>query len=69
MIEPDKEAHIKELIDARATIARQIEIFEGAGPYEATNRKLQIGELIKQLRGTLRALDECISTEQISREK
>jgi hypothetical protein len=65
-MEEDRAAHIKELTEARNAVERQIEILVSGSPPEATNRQLQIGDLIKQLRNTLSELEACIGAESES---
>ena len=62
----DRAAHIKDLTEARNAVERQIEILLTGSPHKATNRDLQIGDLIKQLRNTLKELEECIAAESRS---
>lgn len=60
-MDDDSATHLKELIEARNAVEHQIELLMGGSPPQATNRELQIGELVNQLRNTLSELDECIA--------
>ncbi len=62
----DSATYLKELIEARNAVEHQIELLAGGSPPQATNRELQIGDLVNRLRNTLRELDECIAAESSS---
>ncbi len=55
--------HIKELTEARAAVERQIDILTSGRPYYGINRQVQIADVLKRLRATLRELEECIAAE------
>jgi hypothetical protein len=65
-LEDTRQAHIRELIEARNAVERQINILIGGRPYYGFNRQLQIADVLKRLRDTLAELEECISTEHDS---
>lgn len=62
-MDEDKATRIKDLTGARNAVERQIEMLVSGAPPQATNRQLQVGELIEQLRNTLSELEECIAAE------
>jgi hypothetical protein len=59
-------AHLHELIEARDAVQWQIDMLAGGRPYYGTNRQLQIADVIKRLRSTLRDLEECLAAESRS---
>jgi hypothetical protein len=63
-MEEDRAAHIKELIKARDAVERQIDVLTNGDPRFGQNRKLQMDDVLRRLRDTLRELDECIAAAQ-----
>jgi hypothetical protein len=63
-MEEDRAAHIKELIKARDAVERQIDVLANGDPRFGQNRELQMDDVLKRLRDTLRELDECIAAAQ-----
>jgi hypothetical protein len=55
-------SRIQELTKARDEVQRQIDILAG-GMHFGGVEKIPVDDLLKQLRGTLRELDECIAAE------
>ena len=62
-MEEDRAAHIQELTEARDAVARQIDVLTSGRPYYSMDRKVQIADVLKRLRDTLRELEECIAAE------
>lgn len=60
-MEEDKATHIKELTEARDAVERQIDLLTNGRPYYAMDRNIQIADVLKRLRDTLRELEECIA--------
>jgi hypothetical protein len=54
-------ALINQLTEVRVRLARQIDILLSRKPDYSTNREVQIDDLVKQLRATLREVEECIA--------
>ena len=54
-------ALINQLTEVRVRLARQIDILLSRKPDYSTNREVQIDDLMKQLRATLREVEECIA--------
>ena len=54
-------ALINQLTEVRVRLARQIDILLSRRPDYSTNREVQIDDLMKQLRTTLREVEECIA--------
>jgi hypothetical protein len=63
-MEEDRAAHIKELIKARDAVERQIDVLANGDPRFGQNRELQMDDVLRRLRDTLRELDECIAAAQ-----
>jgi hypothetical protein len=63
-MEEDRAAHIKELIKARDVVERQIDVLANGDPRFGQNRELQMDDVLRRLRDTLRELDECIAAAQ-----
>lgn len=62
-MDEDRASHIKELVEARDAVARQIDILMTGRPYYGMDRKAQIADVLKRLRNTLRELEGCIAVE------
>jgi hypothetical protein len=62
-LEDTRQAHIRELIEARNAVERQINILVGGRPYYGFKRQRQIADVLKRLRDTLAELEDCISAE------
>ena len=52
---------INQLTEVRVRLARQIDILLSRTPDYSSNRDAQIDDLMKQLRATLREVEECIA--------
>jgi hypothetical protein len=62
-MEDDRAAHIKELIKARDAVERQIDVLTNGDPHFGQSRKIQMDDVLRRLRDTLRELEECIAAE------
>lgn len=62
-MEEDRATHIKELIEARDAVERQIDVLMNGDPHFGENRKVQMADVLRRLRDTLRELEECVAAE------
>ena len=62
-MEEDRATHIKQLIEARRAVERQIDVLTNCDPRFGENRNVQMDDVLRRLRDTLRKLEECIGAE------
>ena len=60
-VEQNKKARLKELVDARDNILRQLDVLQQGGIYVPWNRDGQGAAATAELKDTLRQLEECIA--------
>lgn len=59
-MEEDRATHIKKLIEARDAVERQIDVLTNGDPQFGENRNIQMDDVLRRLRDTLRELERRI---------